>query len=113
MALKLKNEKMVPALSLDKVHISSWLQTEETEAPYKLSIQAKVILYGHDQNGERVYDPDGFKYIDIKDWRTTLTSILGASDPATQAELLRLQDSYLTAMAYIVSQNTDIGDVEL
>lgn len=113
MALKLKNEKIIPAISLDKVHVISWLQTEETEAPYTISIQAKVIIYGHDAEGNRVYDTDGIQYIDIKDWRSIQAQIIGASSPEQQAQLLQMHEAYIAALAYIISANTSLGEVEL
>ena len=111
MAIQLKNEKVIPSIALSKVHVLSWLQTEKKEKPYTIAIQAEVILYGHDEDGNRVYDPAGSKRINVQDFRAMLGEHLQTLDEKHAAELLAVQGSYIKALAYMITLTAEFGEV--
>ena len=113
MAITLKNTKTIPAIALDKLHIISYLQTEKMEKPYTITIEAKVILYGHDAEGNRVYDPDGPRIVKIPDFRVTWAEYISSLPPTLQIEQMKLNNAYIQAVTGIITvMDPAIGELE-
>lgn len=49
----------------------------------------------------------------LKNTRTMQVGILKNVDEDSQKRLLKMQEGYLNSIAFIISQASDIGDVEL
>lgn len=91
-----------PALTFDKVAITSFKRLQSMEPPYVTFIEAKVIRYGEDSGGTR-YFVGKEETITVKDFDKELASAAGGLDPAISAQLPTLLQSFNDGMGLVVN----------
>lgn len=106
MSIQLKNPRVQPSVSFDRLQVVSFTMRQEKVVPYRISATIHVLPYAI-LNGVRVYDPEvpptGEVHV-IED----LDHFIGSQEPATAMELAQGIGGFQMAIAKAIEIVTGV-----